>query len=582
MRDSAEQGQVLQGTAVQDTTPTTMAAPVPTGETRNSSDEKAQGGVKLSHKSPKSIKFWSAFMALCLLGLSTSLEATIVATALPTIVRAVGNVGSRYTWVGNAFFLASAVPQPCIGQLADVFGRKGPLLILTALFALGSGISGGANGIGMLIAGRTVQGLGAGGIFVLVDTVVCDLVPLQQRAKYLGLVRVFGAIGFPLGPVVGGALAAANWRWCFYLTLVTSGLSLIFLAFFLDLKNKQQSWKVSLGRLDYFGAFLFTGSITAILLGLTMGGNAYSWGSANVVVPIVVGVVGWAAFHIYESTAFCKEPMVPGYLFLNRTSAAGFFMAFDGAIFVFWIIWFLQLYFQGILGAHPLTSGVYQLPFSLFLVPSGIVAGALMEKTGKYKPQHFVGFGLLSIGIGLFTTLGRSTPKVAWAWFQIISAFGLGVIMTAVLPAIQVAHDEKDIARITAVYTFLRSFGGIWGVTIPSVVFNGQIDNFRSRISNDEVRQQLSNGQAYGFASMGGVQGLPDGIREEVLGVYTDSLRTVWQVGIAFALAGFLAAFAVRQYDMSREGDTTYGLSEAKSQEADILKEPGREPSSLA
>ncbi|KAI0400204.1 major facilitator superfamily domain-containing protein [Xylaria palmicola] len=334
----------------------------------------------------------------------------------------------------------------------------------------------------MLIAGRTIQGLGAGGVFVLVN-VVSDLVPLQQRAKYLGLVRVAGAIGFPLGPIVGGSIAAANWRWCFY--------------------------------------------------------------------------------HGYESTRWCKEPMVPNRVFLTRTSAAGFFMAFDGALLIYWVIWFLPIYFQGILGAYPLTSGVYQLPFNL-LVPSGIIAGDVMAKTGKYKPQHFVGFGLVSIGMGLFTLPNKDSPKVAWAWFQIIAAFRLGVIMTAVLPSIQAALLEEDVARITAVYTFLRSFGGIWSVTIPSVIFNSQIDHFQFKISSEEVRQQLSDGKAYGFASMGQVQSLPDGVRDEVLEVYTDALKTVWRIGLAFSLAGFLAVFAVKQYDISRENATKFGLKENK------------------
>jgi len=544
-------------------------------EGKHEPTEGAEEEAGSSRGPPVTFKFWSILIALCLLGLSTSLEATIVATALPTIVRAVGDIGSRYTWVGNAFLLASAVPQPFIGQLADLFGRRWPLLILTALFVVGSGIAGGANGAGMLIAGRTVQGLGAGGVFVLVDVVVCDLVPLQQRAKYLGLVRVFGAIGFPLGPIVGGSIAAANWRWCFYLTLVTSGLSFFCLVFFLDLKHDQTTWKAALGRIDYFGMVLFTGSVTSLLLGLLMGGSTHPWGSANVIVPIVVGVVGWIAFHVFESTHLCKEAMVPSRLFLTRTSAAGFFMAFDGALLIYWVIWFLPIYFQGILGATPLTSGVYQLPFNLLLVPSGIMAGAVMAKTAKYKPQHFVGFGLVSLGIGLFTTLGKSSPKVAWAWFQIITALGLGVIMTAVLPSIQAALREEDVARITAVYTFLRSFGGIWGITIPSVIFNSQIDNFQGKISDEDVRQQLSNGQAYGFASMNNIQKLPDGVRDEVLAVYIDALKTVWQIGIAFSLAGFLAAFAVKQYDMSRENNTKFAINERQKDNNATSEEAG-------
>jgi ubiquinone/menaquinone biosynthesis C-methylase UbiE len=513
---------------------------------------------------PKPLQFWSVFFALCLLGLSTALEATIVTTALPMISRSI-DLGDKYVWVGNAFLLASTVVQPFIGQLADVFGRRWPLIILTVFFVLGSGIAGGANAAGMLIGGRTVQGLGAGGILVLIDVVVSDLVPLQMRAKFLGLVRITGALGSSIGPIIGGVIAKSDWRWCFYLNLITGGLALVYLVLFLHLKHEPKPWKVALAGIDWIGAGIFMSSVTAVLLGLVMGGSVFPWDSANIIVPIVLGVVGWATFHGYESTRYCRHPMLPNRLFKTRTSSAGFFMAFDGSLLMYWVVWFLPVYFQGVLGASPLRSGVNQLPLNMFLVPSGILAGGMISKTGKYKPQHFAGFALISIGVGLFTLLDAGSHKAAWVCFQIITAIGLGIILVAVLPAIQAALTDRDIAKTTATYAFVRSFGGIWGVTIPSVVFNGQVDNFLHRIDDLGVRQQLANGNAYGFASMGAVQHLEQPIRDQVLGVYSDALETVWQVGIGFALAGFLAVFAIKQYDMSRKNETQFGLEDEKS-----------------
>ncbi|KAJ4390990.1 hypothetical protein N0V93_004589 [Gnomoniopsis smithogilvyi] len=497
----------------------------------------------------KSLKFWLVFFSLCLLGLSTALEATIVTTALPTITEAT-NIGSRYAWVGNAFLLPSAVIQPFIGQMADLFGRRWPLIIVTACFVLGSGVAGGANGARMLIGGRTIQGVGAGGILVLIDVVVSDLVPLRERAKFLGLVRITGAIGSSIGPIVGGALAKVDWRWCFYLNIVTGGLALVYLLLLLDLKYDTKPKTTALARIDYGGAGLFMASVTSLLLGLVMGGVQYRWGSANIIVPLVLGVTGWAGFHIFETTPFCKDPMVPGRIFMNTTSAAGFFMAFDGALLLYWVIWILPVYFQGVLGTSPLGSGINQLPLNMFLVPSGIVAGGLIAKTGRYKPQHHIGFALISIGIGLFTLLGADTSKVAWVCYQIIVALGLGIILTTVLPAIQVARADADIAKTTAMYAFVRSFGGIWGVSIPSVIFNGQINKFLYLIDDPAIRQQLVNGQAYGFAAMGGIQKVPTAARADVLLVYTRSLRTVWQVGMGFALAGFLATLLIKQYSL--------------------------------
>jgi hypothetical protein len=238
------------------------------------------------------------------------------------------------------------------------------------------------------------------------------------------------------------------------------------------------------------------------------------------------------------------------------------------------------MYFQGIVGSQPLRSGVQQLPFNLLLVPSAMIAGGVLAKTGRYKPQHFVGFALVTTGVGLFSLLDKSSHDAAWVCFQIITVMGLGVIMTSVLPTIQAALTEEDNARSTAVYTFLRSFGGIWGITIPSLIFNGQIDKHVSRLGDERVFDLLSNGQAYGFASQGGIQALPDDMRDKVIDIYTDVLKIVWHVGIAFGLAGFLAAFAVKQSSMSREKDERYGIDQGQKDDGQVEEARARQNSS--
>lgn len=509
----------------------------------------------------KSLKFWSVFFSLGLLSLATSIESTIVTTALPRIAVDI-DMGSQYVWVGNAFLLASAVVQPFIGQLADVFGRRWPLLLVTACFTLGSGVAGGATTAGMIVAGRTVQGLGSGGIYVLIDIVVSDLVPLQERAQYVGLVLVTGAVGATIGPVLGGAIADKDCRWVFYLMLVTGGLALVYLLFFAHFKREEKHWRVAVAQVDYLGAVLFMGSVTSLLLGLVMGGVVYPWGSANVIMPIVIGIVGWAAFHTYEATRFCRNPMVPPRLFLNRTSAAGFFLAFDAALLLYYIVWFLPIYFQGVRGDTPLQSGVHQLPFNIVLIPAAMIGGGMVTKLGKYLPFQYIAFAMMAIGAGLFTLLDAGSSTAAWACFQIIASIGMGMATTTILPAIQASLTDADVASMTSMYAFLRSFGGIWGVTIPSVLFNGQVNRFLSRISDTAIRQQLADGNAYGFASTGNARTLPPDVRDEVLGVYTDSLKTVWQVAIAFSMVGFLAVLGVKQLDMSRKNETKFGLQE--------------------
>ena len=162
--------------------------------------------------SNKTLSFYIVLFALCLTYLATGLEAIVITTALPYITKTF--TGQQdYVWIANAFVLASTVVQPFCAQLSDIFGRRIPMVVALSLFALGGGVSGGANGLPMLIAGRTIQGIGAGCLFTLVEVIVCDITPLNERSKYLGIVMSLGAVGATIGPVVGGALAQSTWRW---------------------------------------------------------------------------------------------------------------------------------------------------------------------------------------------------------------------------------------------------------------------------------------------------------------------------------------------------------------------------------
>ena len=510
---------------------------------------------------PKTLRFWLVFVSLCFVSLSTSLDGTVIATALPTVVKSIGGE-KHYVWIGNSFLLASTVIQPLVGQLADIFGRKVPMLFSLACFMLGSGLAGGASNVSMLIAGRTIQGLGSGGIFVLLDIITCDMVAIRERGQFLGLVLSTGAIGSTLGPIIGGILAEHAWRWVFYLVLPTSGIAAVFLIFFLNLNATRTPdvWS-SLAKVDYVGSAIFIASITSILLGLIMGGATHPWNSWNVIVPLVLGFLGWVAFHFYETTRFCRNPGIPHRIFAERTSAIGFFLAFESGMFLMWIVMFLPIYFQGVLQTSPLQSGINMLPMSVFLVPGGILAGGIMTKTGMYKPLHWAGFAITAIGCGLLSILDSGSGKAAWAGFEIIASLGTGFIMTTILPAIQASLPEIDQAKTTAFFSFMRSFGFVWGITIPSIVFNSQFDNRLDEIDDIVARVDLAKGGAYGLVSGGYVQALPEAVQRQIVNVYTKALEKAWQVAIGFALLGFLLVFLERHIDLRTELKTDFGVT---------------------
>ncbi|KAF4631713.1 hypothetical protein G7Y89_g6424 [Cudoniella acicularis] len=502
-------------------------------------------------------QFWMIIVALSLLSFISALDVTIIATALPLITEDIGGA-TQYVWIANSFVFASAVLQPLIGQLANILGRRTPMIAAITFFMLGSGIAGGARNPGMLIAGRAVQGIGAGGIYVLIDIVCCDLVPLRTRGKYLAIINIWAAVAAALGPVVGGLLAETNWRWIFYMNIPICAIPLVTVTVFMHVKTGGEASKIR--HLDYLGNSIFTVSMISLLFGLVTGGIKYPWSSWEIILPIALGGVGWIFFH-FQQHFFASNPSVPTRLFSNRTSAVGFVMNFLGAVLLQTAGYFLPVYFQAVLGTTILGSGVNFIPMTIGTLLFAMVGGITLSKFGAYRPIHAAMFTLSALGFGLFTLLGRGTPKVAWAFFEIIAA-SLGMTVSTLLPAVLASLPESDVASASAVFSFIKTFGFVWGVTLPSIIFNAVFHDNLFRISSPDLRALLENGQAYSFASQAHrMEAIVDPhLWSEVLQVYIIALKAIWWFGLSVSIVGFLIVWLERGVELSTELTTEYGL----------------------
>lgn len=483
--------------------------------------------------------------------------------------------------------------QPFAGQLADVYGRRSPLISSVTLFALGSGIAGGASNVAMLIAGRTIQGLGAGGIYVLIDIVCCDLVPLRERGKWLGLMFSWSGVGAALGSPVGGALAEADWRWIFLMNIPICAVALAGLMLLMRVNSgtasaQHRGFVAKLRRLDILGNAIFIPSMIALLIGLVEGGNVHAWSSWRIILPLVLGSLGWIAFHIQQF--FASFPSVPPWLFSNRTSATAYFLAFTSSMLIQAPAYFLPIYFQAVLGTTALQSGTYFLPFALGMLVFAAGAGVLLAKIGAYRPLHAFAFALIAIAFGLFTRMSNSTSKVAWVFFELIGSVGTGFTLSTLLPTIMAPLADADTAVSSATYSFVRCFvslpfhwsvldlwpdsvtdrfqGYIWGVTLPSIIFNAVVNRNLDIIADTAVKVQLSNGAAYSFASQmhrikeGGR--LPPGAIGQIDEVYTRGLKAIWWVCLGISIISFFAVGLERGLELRKELSTEYGLDEMK------------------
>jgi hypothetical protein len=283
-------------------------------------------------------------------------------------------------------------------------------------------------------------------------------------------------------------------------------------------------------------------------------------------VPLLLGVAGMAAFLYLQSTNYILEPTMPLRMFANRSSLAGFAMAFLQNMMQNWISYYLPLYFQSCKEASPVMSGVYILPTAIAAMPFSILSGITLSKVGRYRPLQFLGTVCLIVGFGLYSMLDATSSTGFWLGIQFVGAAGIGLLVPTILPAIQAPLEDDDTAVTTATTGFLRSFGGVWGIAIPSAVFNSRVNQLLYRIDDASLQQELVNGGAYAMASRTFMQSLDAVplIKQQVMGVYVDAQRTSWQVGIGFCGLLLLAVCLIREIPMREHLDTEFGLAAAK------------------
>ncbi|KAF5238275.1 hypothetical protein FAUST_5642 [Fusarium austroamericanum] len=540
------------------------SSPVPENSTPGQPPSPSPPGAA---SSKKGARFWLIFVAIALTTFLAALDTSIISTALPTIAADLGS-DSLYVWIIDSYLLASTATIPIFAQAANIYGRRSLTLIAVCIFTLGSGLCGGAHNTAMMVGGRAVQGIGGGGVLTMSEIVVCDMVSIRERGMYAGIIGGVWAIAAVVAPVMGGAFAQnISWRWIFYINLPIAGVALVALGMFLKLTRPPSgTFKEQMARIDWGGSVLLIGSVTSIVLALSWGGSEHAWSDWETVVPLVIGLVALLAFFAYQGVPWLKEPTMPLRLFSNRTSSTLLAISFIHSLLLYWICYFLPVYFQAVKEASPTRSAVMLFPIACTSAPGGVAAGITITKTGKYRIWHFAGFVLMSIACGLFTLLDENSSTGRWVGFQILFGFGTGVVFTSTLPPILASLPDSDVATATGAWTFIRNFGSIWGVAIPAAVFNNHVNHAASGISDQGVRSLLVNGGAYEHATQYFLKTLESSprLKDEVVQVYLNGLKVVWQVSIAFCLLGFLLCFFVRSLTLRDELNTEFGLQEEK------------------
>ena len=473
------------------------------------------------------------FPALMLVLLIASLDQTIVATALPTIVGDLGGV-SQLSWVVTAYLLSSTVVGPLYGKLGDLFGRKRLLQTAIVIFLAGSALCGLAQSMPELIAFRAIQGLGGGGLFVITLAVIGDVVPPRERGRYQGYFGAVFGVSTVIGPLLGGFLVdSVSWRWIFYVNLPIGLLALAVIA--VALPDRKAHVKP---QIDYLGAGLLAAGLAAIVLFTTFGGTTFSWSSPQEIALIALGIGLLGLFVLAERRA--AEPILPLGLFRNRVFAVTSAIGFIVGVALFGAVTYIPLYLQNVKGHSPTVSGLLMTPMVGGLLVTSILSGQLISKFGRYKPFPIVGTALMTVGLVLLSQLKLDTPTLVAAAFLLVLGLGLGMTTQVLVLAAQNSVDYRNLGVATSASTLFRQVGGSIGVSIFGGVFASALTS--------KLASQLPPGAHVPTSSNpAAVRRLPAPIHHAYVTAVTGALEPVFLIAAAFAVVGFALTWLLRE-----------------------------------
>ncbi len=422
----------------------------------------------------------------------SALDQSIVGTAMRTIADDLQGLELQ-AWVTTAYLITSTVATPIYGKLGDIFGRRKLFIIAISIFLFGSLLCGFANDMFQLAAYRAVQGIGAGGLFALALTVLADIVPPRERARYQGMfLAVFGTSSV-LGPVVGGLFASADsilftegWRWVFLINLPIGAIALFMVVTFLHVPHTPKPQ-----RIDWWGAVTIVLAVVPLLL-VAENGNEWGWDSSLAISMYVVGGLGILAFILAERAAK-EEALLPLALFKSSSFSMSTILGVIVGFGMFGGMITLPLMLQLVNGASPTESGLMMLPMVLGMMMATMVAGQVTRRTGQYK--IFIRTGTSMLLVGYLYMIGYSADMAYWqmAIGMLIIGMGLGQLMQTLTLVAQQSVPASEIGVATSSATFFRQMGGTLGVAVfISILFNSLGDTIGKAFKNKEILADIT------------------------------------------------------------------------------------------
>ncbi|MBM7691341.1 EmrB/QacA subfamily drug resistance transporter [Peribacillus deserti] len=410
----------------------------------------------------KESKIGLVMAGLLLSILMASMDNTIVATAMGTIVADLGDM-EKFIWVTSAYMVAEMAGMPIFGKLSDMYGRKRFFLFGMIVFLIGSILCGTAQTIEQLSVYRAIQGIGGGALVPITFTIIFDIFPPEKRGKMTGLFGAVFGLSSIFGPLLGAYITDyISWHWVFYINLPL-GIT----AFILILANYKESLEHKKQSIDWLGAVTLVGAVICLMFALELGGNKYDWNS----VQILSLFSGFALLIIIFLAAERKasDPIVSYDMFKNRLFAASTLVGlFYGIAFIVASV-YIPIFIQGVNGGTATNSGLILLPMMLGVVVSSQVGAIFAAKLG-YRNVMTVFAVIFAAGMYLLTTIDTGTSRTWITVYMVIVGLGTGASFS-VLSMAAIHHvDPSNRGSANSTISFVRQLGMTVGITIFGII----------------------------------------------------------------------------------------------------------------
>ncbi|WP_328605289.1 MFS transporter [Amycolatopsis sp. NBC_00345] len=479
-----------------------------------------------------------------------SLDQTIVGTSIVKIANDLHGFELQ-AWATTAYLITSTIVTPIYGKLSDIYGRKPFYLTAITIFLAGSLASSFSTSMYELAAFRAVQGLGAGGLMSLAMTIIGDVVPPRERARYQGYILAVFGLSTVLGPVLGGFFAGFDtlggldgWRWVFLINVPIGILALFVVAKVLNVPHTPQKHKI-----DWWGALSLIIAVVPFLI-VAEQGQKWGWGDYKAILCYVIGAVGVIAFILVERI-MKDAALIPLRLFKNSTFTVAIIGGVIVGVAMFGAITMIPQYMQVVQGYTPTQSGLLMLPLMGGLMISSIVSGRITSKTGRYKIFPIVGTLLIAIGALFFAQVKYDSP----VWHPLVAAaiigLGLGQCMQTLVIAVQNAGPRSDMGASTASATFFRQIGGTAGVAVfLTILFNVLPGNITKAFGGNPpagAGAKLADIQS----NTSIIETLPPALKTPILIGFTESITTVFYVAGGVALLATIVLLFLKEIPLA-------------------------------